>query len=58
MNITKPHIAEADDTDLLIDNGGSCQLVVWNDEVNSFDWVITTLIEICGHSKNRRSNAP
>ncbi|MDP9041504.1 MAG: ATP-dependent Clp protease adaptor ClpS [Bacteroidota bacterium] len=25
-------------------------LVVWNDEVNSFDWVIQTLIEICKHS--------
>lgn len=27
-----------------------CQLVVWNDEVNTFDWVITTLMEVCGHS--------
>jgi ATP-dependent Clp protease adaptor protein ClpS len=27
-----------------------CQLIVWNDEVNTFDWVITTLMEICGHS--------
>jgi ATP-dependent Clp protease adaptor protein ClpS len=53
MTITRPHIAEADDTDLLIDDGGSCQLVVWNDEVNSFDWVITTLIEICGHSREQ-----
>ena len=25
-------------------------LVVWNDEVNSFDWVIQTLIEVCHHS--------
>jgi ATP-dependent Clp protease adaptor protein ClpS len=50
---TKPYIAEADDTDILVDNDGSCQLVVWNDEVNSFDWVITTLIEICGHSQEQ-----
>lgn len=27
-----------------------CQLIVWNDEVNTFDWVIQTLIEICRHS--------
>jgi ATP-dependent Clp protease adaptor protein ClpS len=53
MNITKTQIVEADDTDLLIDNGGSCQLVVWNDEVNSFDWVIATLIEICGHTEEQ-----
>jgi ATP-dependent Clp protease adaptor protein ClpS len=25
-------------------------LVVWNDEVNSFDWVIQTLVEVCHHS--------
>ena len=53
MNITKTHIAEADDTDLLIDNGGSCQLVVWNDEVNTFEWVIETLIEVCGHAQEQ-----
>ena len=27
-----------------------CSLIVWNDEVNTFEWVIETLIEICGHS--------
>jgi ATP-dependent Clp protease adaptor protein ClpS len=25
-------------------------LVVWNDEVNTFEWVIETLIKVCGHS--------
>ena len=25
-------------------------LIVWNDEVNTFDWVIETLMEICGHT--------
>lgn len=24
-------------------------LIVWNDEVNTFEWVIETLVEICGH---------
>ena len=28
----------------------SCQLIVWNDEVNTFEWVIETLIDICGHT--------
>jgi len=27
-----------------------CNLIVWNDEVNTFEWVIDTLTEICGHS--------
>lgn len=30
--------------------GVGYSLVVWNDDVNTFDWVITTLIEICGHT--------
>jgi ATP-dependent Clp protease adaptor protein ClpS len=25
-------------------------LVVWNDEVNTFEWVIESLMEICKHS--------
>jgi len=25
-------------------------LIVWNDNVNTFDWVIESLIEICEHS--------
>jgi len=50
MDQTKTYTEESSDTDVLVDNDKGCQLVVWNDEVNSFDWVITTLIEICGHS--------
>ena len=25
-------------------------LIVWNDEVNTFDWVIESLIDVCEHS--------
>jgi ATP-dependent Clp protease adaptor protein ClpS len=25
-------------------------LIVWNDDVNTFDWVAKSLVEICGHS--------
>ena len=28
----------------------SHQLVVYNDDVNTFDWVIESLIHICNHS--------
>ena len=28
----------------------SSSLIVWNDEVNTFDWVIETLIEVCHHA--------
>lgn len=53
MNIIKPYIEEQQETDLLVDDGNSCQLIVWNDEVNTFEWVIDTLIEICGHTQEQ-----
>lgn len=39
---------EETDTDTL--TGAGCSLIVWNDEVNTFEWVIDTLVEVCGHS--------
>ena len=38
--------------DVLLDTSleKTCQLIVWNDEVNTFEWVIETLVDICGHS--------
>lgn len=44
---------EADQTDLVIDDGNNCQLIVWNDEVNTFEWVIDTLIDVCGHTSQQ-----
>lgn len=47
---TREHIQEDLDQflDVIIDGG--CKLVVHNDEVNTFDWVIKTLIEVCQHT--------
>ena len=52
IQLNKPRVFEehAFDTDILTYTEAPCSLVVWNDEVNSFDWVIQTLIEICHHS--------
>ncbi len=41
------------DTDLLTLEDEYCRLIIWNDEVNTFDWVIQSLIEICGHSEEQ-----
>lgn len=38
------------ETDVLTEVEEPCSLIVWNDEVNTFEWVIETLIEVCGHS--------
>ena len=39
-----------EEIDLLTSTEEPCTLIVWNDEVNTFQWVIDTLMEICGHS--------
>lgn len=44
---------ESEEIDLLTINDDKCRLIVWNDEVNSFDWVITTLVLICNHTKEQ-----
>ncbi len=53
MGDTKTHTLEDSETDVLVDEEGVCQLIVWNDEVNTFDWVISTLMEVCGHSEEQ-----
>jgi ATP-dependent Clp protease adaptor protein ClpS len=45
---TKPWQEEEQDT--ITELASTYQLVVWNDEVNTFEWVIETLIKICGHT--------
>jgi ATP-dependent Clp protease adaptor protein ClpS len=44
----KPHYEE--ETDVLTALDEPYSLIVWNDEVNTFEWVIETLVEVCGHS--------
>ncbi len=39
---------ESEETDVLEDKYHN--LIVWNDDVNTFDWVISSLIDICEHS--------
>jgi ATP-dependent Clp protease adaptor protein ClpS len=44
---------EESNVDLLTATTPSFSLIVWNDEVNTFEWVIETLIEICGHQQEQ-----
>jgi ATP-dependent Clp protease adaptor protein ClpS len=41
-----------DDDWVAVEEGGF-SLIVWNDEVNTFEWVIKTLVEICGHTEEQ-----
>jgi ATP-dependent Clp protease adaptor protein ClpS len=38
-------------SDVAIDEPFS--LIVWNDHINTFDWVIETLIDICSHTSEQ-----
>ena len=48
-----PIIEEKQVFDLLTATEFSHRLVVWNDNVNTFDWVIETLIDICNHNQEQ-----
>ncbi len=41
------------ETDTITVLSETYSLVVWNDEVNTFEWVIETLIRVCGHSNEQ-----
>jgi ATP-dependent Clp protease adaptor protein ClpS len=43
----------SEETGLLTSVEEPCSLVLWNDDVNTFDWVIETLVEVCGHSEEQ-----
>ncbi|MFL9485448.1 ATP-dependent Clp protease adaptor ClpS [Chitinophagaceae bacterium LWZ2-11] len=48
---TKPWKEES--IDVMVEEATSYNLVVWNDEVNTFEWVIETLMEVCGHTEEQ-----
>lgn len=39
-----------EENDILLQEDELQNLIVWNDEVNTFDWVIESLVEVCDHS--------
>jgi ATP-dependent Clp protease adaptor protein ClpS len=42
-----------EETDVLTSLDEPCNLIVWNDDVNTFEWVIETLIDVCGHNEEQ-----
>ena len=55
MIAAQPHTEtkQWEETDVLTATGENCTLIIWNDEVNTFEWVIETLMKICGHSQEQ-----
>ncbi|HVX49646.1 MAG TPA: ATP-dependent Clp protease adaptor ClpS [Chitinophagaceae bacterium] len=52
FNYSEKPLAEQDE-DVLVSSEEAYRLIVWNDEVNTFEWVIETLIEVCGHTEEQ-----
>jgi ATP-dependent Clp protease adaptor protein ClpS len=53
LNILFPFntaVKELDQVLEYVDTDTPVTLIVWNDEVNTFDWVIQSLVEVCGHT--------
>jgi len=50
---SKTETYEETDIDVLVDFEKPYQIIVWNDEVNTFEWVIETLIKVCKHSEEQ-----
>lgn len=48
---TNTSIKILEETDTLTTNAEGCILIMWNDDVTTFEWVIKTLIEVCGHTE-------
>jgi ATP-dependent Clp protease adaptor protein ClpS len=48
---TKTFTSEVTETITSLDE--PCNLIVWNDDVNTFEWVIDTLVEVCGHTEEQ-----
>lgn len=54
LNYKEQHDHEVNESvEVLTETATPFQLIVWNDEVNTFDWVIETLIAVCGHTSEQ-----
>jgi ATP-dependent Clp protease adaptor protein ClpS len=48
-----PALNPLEEMDTLTMEAHAYSLVVWNDEVNTFEWVIKTLVDICHHTNEQ-----
>ncbi len=50
---TNTRIKPSEIEDVLVDVQYPFHLIIWNDEVNTFEWVIETLVDVCGQSQEQ-----
>ncbi len=51
--MNNPKTTEWAESDVDTGTDEECRLIVWNDEVNTFEWVIETLIDVCHHTQEQ-----
>jgi ATP-dependent Clp protease adaptor protein ClpS len=49
MSISPFNPEYENELDLLVQESEGHELVLYNDDVNTFDWVISSLVEVCEH---------
>jgi ATP-dependent Clp protease adaptor protein ClpS len=52
-NSYNPDTYSDEEVDVITEEAVNHKLIVWNDEVNTFEWVIDTLMAVCGHYKEQ-----
>jgi ATP-dependent Clp protease adaptor protein ClpS len=50
MSTPKENIKPSSFDNTLVEVQDPLQLIVWNDEINTFEWVIETLVAVCGQT--------
>jgi ATP-dependent Clp protease adaptor protein ClpS len=53
LKSSMPKIQELEEVDILENTANAHNLIVWNDEVNTFEHVINVLIKVCKHSNEQ-----
>jgi ATP-dependent Clp protease adaptor protein ClpS len=57
ITFAKPKPLWEEDTDILIEedigSGLEARIIVWNDDVNTFDWVIECFMDVLGHTSEQ-----
>ncbi|MGI9192380.1 MAG: ATP-dependent Clp protease adaptor ClpS [Chitinophagaceae bacterium] len=53
MPMINGHTETRQEEDVLEALETNYHLIVWNDDVNTFDWVIETLMQVCGHEREQ-----
>ena len=53
MPLIFPDIQQLEVVEEDIEEQLPAKLIVWNDDINSFDWVIESLIKVCEHTEEQ-----